>query len=334
MKAVIIKTIIHILTDEKTRNKVIVLILSIVAGMLGVMILPFVVLSTLNKTEPPEIETEFDESELLSAIDADRLTAMETNGQIIADMLFCKGLSNQIMKAQLIYLSYSDDDQITDFDEYTNIFHIEDDNILIDHLNSDYEFEINKDEFQRTYLLVKNATIDPYLFTSPETRNSTDLAAWCRNAYESGWLSESGQGEINSEKQWRTADNVGLLLGYLNYHPNEKLFSNDYDTLFYTEQGFLDTMPDVAGIGVFNDEKFGVYAGNGEVIFCSESIGHAEKTDLTCGIWTSWCTFDAVEYPQEVWDAVQALQPEEPEENEEIYNNESEESADENSSEE
>ncbi|MDE6087689.1 MAG: hypothetical protein K2G25_04820, partial [Oscillospiraceae bacterium] len=66
MKAVIIKTIIHILTDEKTRNKVIVLILSIVAGMLGVMLLPFVVLSTLNKTEPPEIETEFDESELLS----------------------------------------------------------------------------------------------------------------------------------------------------------------------------------------------------------------------------------------------------------------------------
>lgn len=330
MKAVIIKTIIHILTDEKTRNKVIVLILSIVAGMLGVMILPFVVLSTLNKTEPPEIETEFDESELLSAIDADRLTAMETNGQIIADMLFCKGLSNQIMKAQLIYLSYSDDDQITDFDEYTNIFHIEDDNILIDHLNSDYEFEINKDEFQRTYLLVKNATIDPYLFTSPETRNSTDLAAWCRNAYESGWLSESGQGEINSEKQWRTADNVGLLLGYLNYHPNEKLFSNDYDTLFYTEQGFLDTMPDVAGIGVFNGEEFGVYAGNGEVIFCSESVGHTEKTILTCGIWTSWCTFDAIEYPQEVWDAIQALQPEESEENEEIYDNESEELADEN----
>ncbi|MDE7120840.1 MAG: hypothetical protein K2O42_01605, partial [Oscillospiraceae bacterium] len=295
------------------------------------MILPFMVLSTLNKTEPPEIETEFDKSELLSAIDADRLTTMETNGQIIADMLFYKGLSNQIMKAQLIYLSYSDDDQITDFDEYTNIFYIEDDNILIDRLNSDYAFEINKAEFQRTYLLVKNATIDPYLFTSPETKNSTDLAAWCRNAYESGWLSESGRGEINPEKQWRTADNVGLLLGYLNYHPNEKLFSNDYDTLFYTEQGFLDTMPDVAGIGVFNGEEFGVYAGNDEVIFCSESVGHAEKTDLTCGIWTSWCTFDAVEYPQEVWDIIQALQPEEPEE---IYEDESEESANENSFEE
>ena len=328
MKAAIVKFLLNLLADKKTRHRILLMIGSITAALFCMMILPFVVLSTLNKTEPPEIKTEFDESELLSAIDADRLTAMETNGQIIADMLFYKGLSNQIMKAQLIYLSYSDDDQITDFDEYTNVFHIEDDNILIDRLNSDYAFEIDKDEFQRTYLLLKNAAIDPYLFINAETKNSTDLAAWCQNAYESGWLSESGRGEINSEKQWRTADNVGLLLGYLNYHPDEKLFSNDYDTLFYTEQGFPDTMPDVAGIGVCNGEEFGVYTGNGEVIFCSESVGHAEKTDLTCGMWTSWCTFYAVEYPQEVWDAVQALQPEE------IYDNESEESADENSFEE
>ncbi|MDE6730191.1 MAG: hypothetical protein K2J71_05385 [Oscillospiraceae bacterium] len=331
MKAAIVKFLLSLLADKRTRHRILLMIGSIIVGLFCMMILPFVVLSTLNKTEPPEIETEFDESELLSAIDADRLTAMEINGQILADILFCKGLSNQIMKAQLIYLSYSDDNQITDFDEYTNVFHIEDDNILIDCLNSDYAFEIDKDEFQRTYLLVKNATIDPYLFTSPETKNSTDLAAWCRNAYESGWLSESGRGEINPEKQWRTADNVGLLLGYLNYHPNEKLFSNDYDTLFYTEQGFLDTMPDVAGIGVFNGEEFGIYAGNDEVIFCSEIVGHAEKTDLTCGIWTNWCTFDAVEYPQEVWNAVQALQLEE---SEEIYEDESEESANENSFEE
>ena len=120
---------------------------------------------------------------------------------------------------------------------------------------------------------------------------------------------------MNSELRYRTADNVGLIMGYLDYYPEEKSFSSDYDTLYYTEQGGLDSMPDVAGIGVFSGEEFGIYVGNSQVIFCSESIGHAEKTTLNCGLWTSWCTFDAVEYPQEVWDRIDELNtPEEPEE--------------------
>lgn len=307
MKAAVVKFLLSLLADEKARRRILMIIGSVVAGLLCMMILPFVVLSTLNQTDPPEIEIEFNESELLSAIDTDRLTAMESDCQTIADMLSYKGLSNQIMKAQLIYLSYSDDGEITDFDEYTSIFHIEDDNILIDHLNSDYAFEIDKDEFQRTYLLVKNATIDTYLFANPETKNSADLAAWCRNAYESGWFSESGQGEINSEKQWRTADNVGLILGYFNYFPAERTFGTGIDTLVYTEQGSMDTMPDAAGIGVFTGSEFGVYDGNGQVFFSSADGQTVQKIPLSEPRWISWVTYEGIVYPQEVWDRIDEL---------------------------
>ena len=47
MNAAIIKVIIHILTEEKKRNKVIVLILRSVVGLLGMMVIPIIGLQTL-----------------------------------------------------------------------------------------------------------------------------------------------------------------------------------------------------------------------------------------------------------------------------------------------
>lgn len=51
MKTAVIKAIVHVLTDEKTRNRIIVLILSIVVGLLGMMVMPFVVLSVMGQME-------------------------------------------------------------------------------------------------------------------------------------------------------------------------------------------------------------------------------------------------------------------------------------------
>ena len=332
MKAVLIKLALSLLGDEKTRKKLLIAVLSVIVGLLGMMCLPFIILHSMNKIGVPEISTSaVDQTQFLTNIDTEKTAELEDTGQTIANAMSVIGLQEQTIKSQLIYLSFFEDKEISDFSQYAEIFSCPDDRTLIDSLNETYNLNIRYEDFMRSYTMVMNAIINPYLFTNTTTKNASDLAAWARNAYVSDWGFASGaRGEMDSELGYRYADNVGLLLGYLNYHLDEKLFSNDYDTLFYTEQGTLDTMPDVAGIGVFNGEEFGVYAGNGEVIFCSESVGHTEKTILTCGIWTSWCTFDAVEYPQEVWDAIQALQPEESEENEEIYDNESEELADEN----
>ena len=307
MKAAVIKFLLSLLADKKTRQRILLIIGSIAVGFVCMMIMPFLVLSALSQTEPPELTINIDEAELLSALDNDRLTAVQDSGQTIADMLSYKGLSGQILKAQLIYLSYFEDKEITDFEEYTNVFHIGDDSVLIDCLNSVYELDIDKNEFYHTYLFVKNATIDPYLFSNAETKNSTDLADWCRNAYEADWLAEAGQGEINPEKQWRTADNVGLILGYFNYIPSERAFGTGIDTLVYTEQGTPDTMPDIAGVGLFTGSEFGVYGGNGQVFFSSADGQTVQKISVSDSRWISWVTYEGIVYPQEVWDRIAEL---------------------------
>ena len=98
----------------------------------------------------------------------------------------------------------------------------------------------------------------------------------------------------------RYADNAGLMLGYLNYSPTDKAFGSDYNTLVYTEQGGLDTMPEVAGIGLFDGSQHGIYVGNGEVVYSSEAVGYVTKDMVSNGSWTSWCTYEGIDYPQEV----------------------------------
>lgn len=310
-----LKLFLTLLSDEKSRKKIFLIVGSIIAGLIGMLLLVFVVLAELNQLDPPKIQ--LNEAEIQPIFDIDKLTESEAECEKIAEILANKGNRCQTVKAQLLYISCADSEKITNLDEYTNIFYIDDDSILIDCLNSFYELEIDKEAFQRTYLLVKNATIDPYLFTNPKTKNSTDLTAWCRNAYESGWLSGFGLGEINPEKQWRTADNVGLILGYFNYLPEERAFGTDMDTLFYAEQGTLDTMPEAAGIGVFSGSEFGVYDGNGQVFLISDDEPVVQKISVSDSRWKSWVTYEGIDYPQRVWDRINELNapPEEPEQN-------------------
>lgn len=307
MKAAIIKAIIQLLADEKTRKRVTVLLLSLVTGLLGMMIMPIIVLQTLGKMQPPEIA--IDESALLSGISTEQTAAMEADGQAIADALAARGLQRQTLKAQLVYISCFEEGQISNFDEYADIFSIGDDSILVASLNSTYGLTIEYEDFERTYMLVKNVTIDKYLFTNAGTKNCTDLAAWCRNAYESEWLYQPGGfGDLDENLRRRTADNVGLILGYFNYIPAEKVFGNDTNTLVYTVQGGMDTMPDIAGLGVFTGSEFGIYDGSGQVFFASADGRSVEKISLSDGRWVGWCTFEGIGYPQAVWDAVYAIQ--------------------------
>ena len=97
------------------------------------------------------------------------------------------------------------------------------------------------------------------------------------------------------------------MLGYLNYSPTDKEFDSAYSTLVYTEQGGIDTMPEVVGIGLFDGSQHGIYVGNGEVVYSSESVGYVTKEPVSNGSWTSWCTYEGIEYPQEVTDAIESL---------------------------
>lgn len=301
------KIAVYILGEDKKRGKLFMLIASIAAGFLGLMCLPVAVLSSLgNEIEPPDIDRSlFTESALFESLDSQQqaeITNIQNQCQVIEDAMTNAGVRSQTIKAQLIYMSYFDEVQNFYAESYANLFAVApNDNDLIVAINYTYDLQINSDEFKRTYTWVMNSTINEYMFTDSTTKNCADLAAWAENAYISGWGYKSGAvGERDESDRIRYADNAGLMLGYLNYSPTDKAFGSDYNTLVYTEQGGLDTMPEVAGIGLFDGSQHGIYVGNGEVVYSSEAVGYVTKDMVSNGSWTSWCTYEGIDYPQEV----------------------------------
>lgn len=309
------KIAIYILGDEKKRGKLFVLIGSIVVGFIGLMCLPVAVLSSMGsmEVEPPEIDKSlFNESAIIAGLDSEqqaKITETQNSGQAIEDAMTGAGVRSQTIKAQLIYMSYFDGVQNFNAESYANLFAAApNDSDLIAAINSTYGLEIDYDEYMRSYTWVMNSTINEYMFTDGTTKNCSDLAAWAENAYVSGWGYMNGFiGERNDTDRIRYADNAGLMLGYLNYSPTDKAFGSDYSTLVYTEQGSLDTMPEVAGVGLFDGSQHGIYVGNGEVVFSSADCGYVTKEVVSNGSWTSWCTYEGIEYPQEVTDAIESL---------------------------
>ena len=289
-------------------------VLSAAVGLLLLLCAPAVMLSSLGEVgeeaQVPELHINADD--FYSSLDSEsrqRLDDIRSAGNDISNAMDEKGVKVQTIKAQLIYMSYFDEVQIFYAESYADLFATaQNDSDLISAINSTYGLDIDYDEFVRTYTFVMNSTINAFMFTDTGTKNCADLAAWADNAYISGWGYMNGFiGERNETDRIRYADNAGLVLGYLNYSPTDKKFDSDYDTLVYTEQGGIDTMPEVVGIGLFDGSQHGIYVGNGEVIYSSESLGYVTKENVSNGSWTSWCTYDGVTYPQEVTDAIQSV---------------------------
>lgn len=323
-KALLKKLAVDTALDKDKRNKILLIVGSIAVGLLFLLFAPIAVLSSMGQIESPDISVNFDENDFMSEMSQERQEAMNSimaDGQAIADSMYTAGLQEQIIKAQLIYFSYFESGQIVDFSGYAEMFRNENNEALISDINNFYGLEINYEDFMRSYVMVMNATINEYMFTDSGTKNCADFAAWARNAYVSGWgFCENYFGEIDENLRYRCADNVGLIMGYLRYVPSEKSFNTDIDTLIYNEIGGLDTMPDIAGIGLFDGSQFGIYVGNGEVIFASADSGNIVKSPVSEGNWISWCTFEGIDYPQEVVDKINEIQnptEENTEENEE-----------------
>lgn len=315
MKTAILKILAQLLSNAKTRGKVITIVLSIAAGFLGLMCLPVVVLSSLGSSEiePPSIDRSlFDESNFMSNLTSKQTAEIENfqnRGQEIENAMAAVGLKEQTIKAQFIYCSQLENVQNFNAESYAQLLkNAANDESLINQINSNYGTNIVYEDYLKTYTWVMNTTINPYMFSDPGTKNCADMAAWAKNAYESGWGYKDGfYGERNETDRIRYADNAGLILGYLNYNAEEKSFGSDYQTLTYTEQGDLNTMPEVAGIGLFDGQKHGIYIGNGEVIYSFSSVGKVDKQAVSSGNWTKWCTYEGVNYPQEVQDKINEI---------------------------
>lgn len=308
------KAAVYILGDEKKRGKLVTAVLSAAVGLLLLLCAPAVMLSSLGEVgeEAQVPELHLNAYDIYSSLDSEsrqRLDDIRSAGNDIANAMDEKGVKVHTIKAQLIYMSYFNEVQNFYAESYANLFAAApNDSDLINAINSTYGLEIDYDEFIRTYTWVMNSTLNPYMFNDAGSKNCTDLAAWAENAFISGWGYKSGAvGERDETDRIRYADNAGLMLGYLNYSPTDKAFGSDYSTLVYTEQGSLDTMPEVAGVGLFDGSQHGIYVGNGEVVFSSADCGYVTKEVVSNGSWTSWCTYEGIEYPQEVTDAIESL---------------------------
>ncbi len=312
-KALLKKLAVDLALDKDKRNKFLLIVGSIVVGLIFLLMTPVVVLSSIGGIDPPSVELEFNESDFLNNLDEEsrkKLEIMQAQGQAIEDAMVGANMGDQTIKAQLIYMSFLENVQYFDAESYANLFAIApDDETLINAINSNYDLEINFEDFMRTYTFVMNATINPYMFSNVSTKNCADLAAWAENAYLSGWSYYEGCfGEMDKELRYRCADNVGMIMGYLRYIPSEKAFNMSINELIYNEIGELDTMPDVAGIGLFDGNNFGVYVGNGDAVFASYDERRIVKSPVAEGNWISWCAFEGIDYPQEVTDRIEEIQ--------------------------
>lgn len=311
MKKILLKLAATALTDKEKRGKLLTAILCLILADVLMFFLPIIFIIAFSNIDTPTVEFEFSESDFLSGLSPEsqeQIAEMESSGTAIAAAMSALGLQEQTIKAQPIYMSYFAEQPLDDFTGYANVFTLPDEQ-LISNINGYFGLNIDYGEFMRTYTMVMNATLNEYMFTNPSEKNSADLAAWARNAYVSGWgYLENCYGEMDSERRYRCADNVGLIMGYLRYDAENKVFNTDIDTLYFTPIGGIETMPDVQGIGVYNGSDFGIYVGNGDVILSSAIGGCVVREPLADGDWTEWCVFDDVIYPQEVTDRINEIQ--------------------------
>ncbi len=337
MKEFLIKLALSILTDKEAREKIVIVILSIVVGVLLLLLAPVAVLFSLSEIEAPEVSG-LDESAYIASLDSEQqaeIAQMEADGQTIAEIMKSLGIQEQTIKAQLIYISCFDGVTVDDFNAYANLFKdASDDATLIDSINQTYGLEIVYEDFMRSYALISHVVINPYMFTDAQTKNAADLVIWARQAYENGWGYVYGTyGNILTEEllqdrasmfgeqvtgfedfirqNWmgkRTADCVGLIKGYDWYDSASSkivvgangMADVTANGMFEaaTVKGTIDTIPEVPGLAVWQNGHIGIYIGNGEVIEAMETEQGVVKTTLPSS-WTHWLEIPYISYPTE-----------------------------------
>ena len=293
-----------ILSDKELRGKLFVVIGSVICGFLGLLCIPVVVIASLGnmEIEPPEIDKSlFNEAAFMQSLDSDKqaqLVNLQNQGQAIEDAMTDVDCKDQTIKAQLIYLSFLENVQDFNAQSYADLFKKStDDKALIDALNSAYGLKIDYNEFMKSYTWVMNATMNQYMFGDSKSKNAADLAAWAENAYFSGWGYKDGSfGERDESDRIRYADSAGLILGYLRYDPEQKVFNSEPSSLHFTSKGGLDKMPDEAGNILSDGTNYGVYIGDGEVVFASKNLGYVTKDKVANGAWNSWTSISGAAY--------------------------------------
>ena len=269
----------------------------------------------------------------LSPEQKERFSQMEDDGKAIEKEMEKLGIKDMTVKAQMIYLTYFDDVQKDEnfFAEYCSLFKENDNEKLIEALNRKYGLSISYEEFMRSYSVIVNVSIDPYLFINLDIKNNIDLSVWAENAYKTQWgcvphtdgslltdekykaLKEKYPQDITADcDKWlsrRTVDNYNLLRSYLWYDHESRTISEDnysisdmtVQELFdsATVKGSIDTIPETKGTAVLKENMIGIYVGNGNVIYAKSVKDGIVIENISIGGWTSWFEIPWIQYGDE-----------------------------------
>ena len=107
MKVALIKPFLSIAADDKAGKKLWLILFSVIAGLLGMMCLPFIVLCCMHETGASEVSVSgIDLTEFTEKTDREQIAKLEIMENVIAEAMSVRGLQKQIVKAQLIWLSF------------------------------------------------------------------------------------------------------------------------------------------------------------------------------------------------------------------------------------
>lgn len=305
----------------------------IIAIVIAIALLPVMLLLAIGNQFSNADAQQIDYSQFvqnLSAQQQTQLSQMESDGTAIETELTKLNLKNQIVKAQMIYLTYFDNVQKGEnfFAEYADCFKESNDKKLIDLLNRKYGLSISYKEFMCSYAVITNVSIDENRFLNLSVKNNIDLARWAENAYETQWgyvphtdgnvlsaekykaLKEKYPDEITTDcDKWqsrRTVDNYNLLRSYLWYDAESRTisaegYSETVQQLYQsaTVKGDMDTLSDTVGTAVISGDTIGIYVGDGNVVYAKSAADGVMKEPVSTGSWTAWFEIPWIEYGEE-----------------------------------
>lgn len=328
------KLAVMLATDKRTWK-----VVGIIVGMLlFIALMPAIVLLAMGNSLTSETAKTSDFGaayvQNLTPEQQQKFSQIESDGKAIADELTALNFKKEIVKAQVIYMTYFDGVKKDEnfFKNYCACFkNASDDKTLINMLNSKFGISIKYEDFMSSYAVIENVSIDKNLFVNLDIKNNIDLANWAENAYETRWgyvpyadgnvltkqfykaLKEKYADKIPSDcDKWvsrRVCDNFNLLRSYLWYDSKSRTISADNFAIsdmmvqeLYSsakKKGSIDTIPNTVGIAVINGDTIGIYVGNNEVVYAKSVIDGVVKEKVSDGKWASWFEIPWITYGEE-----------------------------------
>lgn len=337
------KIAVALLSDNKTRHKIIVFILSCIAAVFMPIAVVLAAFSGEIEFTPEQLE---EIAENIDVAEIAKLTQIQETLDEIESAMEDADMDDRYEEAQILYIlalyEYQDEDDFVDrlvgcFEEDQT------DQELIEAINDEFDCDIDPVDYLRVVTGMRRTTISTLGYWDTSTKNNRDLVFWAWEAYNDEWGYVWGtygqlltQGSFESlcalypnnvenhhdfiQDNWvgrRTADCAGLIKGYLWFNPDTHQieygsngFSDvDADTMYNNSavNGTIDTIPETPGLGVWHEGHVGIYIGDGWVIQASGTETGVIKSRLEGSSFTNWFEIPGITYITEDDDSAEEI---------------------------